>query len=157
MAEEQTPEPERGEPSPWDRDFVLNARSRRKRTETGASAPTADGRAPQPAGTASGRHPPRRRASAPHPFFLLAPWAGLVGLACALFAAVAWLFGDRGELSTAIVVLAVVGLALGGYAVAGAVAGRGRSDIALGAVVLASVALLMWVWMGRPAPVLRPT
>jgi hypothetical protein len=156
MAEESTPQQER-EPSPWDRDFVVNARSRRKRTETAASVPTADGRAPQPAGTAPGRHPPRQRADSPHPIFLLAPWAGLIGLACALFAAVAWLFGDRGDLSTATVVLAVVGLALGAYAVAGAFAGRGRSDIAVGALVLASVALLMWVWMGRPTPVLRPT
>ena len=53
--------------------------------------------------------------------------------------------------------LAAVGLALGGYAVAGVIAGRGRPDIAVGAVVLASVALLMWVWMGRPTPVVRPT
>ena len=101
--------------------------------------------------------PPRRRSREPHPIFLLAPWAGIAGLACALFAGAAWLFGERGDLSTAILVAAIVALALGAYATAGVAAGRGRADIAVGTLVLASMAILLWVWIGRPTPGVTPT
>ena len=140
-------------PNPWDRDFVVNARTRRRSTDDDSAAHPGPTRQPATAGRAA----PHRRGADPHPAFALAPWAAIVGLACSLFAAGAWLFGDRSDLSTAILVSAIVGLTLGAYAVAGAVAGRGRSDIAVGALVLASIALLVWVWMGRPTPVVRPT
>jgi|GEM_PF-4374643 len=155
MADRNTPLPS-GEPNPWDRDFVVDARSRRRGNGDVSYHPAPSHRGDASPAAPAGRSPSRRPREV-HPFFLLAPWAGIVGLGCSLFAAGAWLLGGRDDLSTAIVVLAAAGLALGGYALAGVFAGRGRPDIAVGAVVLASVALLMWVWMGRPTPVVRPT
>ena len=155
MADRNTPAPE-GEPNPWDRDFVVDARSRRRGNGDVSPSPAPTNRGGASSAATGGRSPGRRSREA-HPVFLVAPWAGIVGLGCSLFAAGAWLLGGRDDLSTAIIVLAAAGLALGAYALAGVFAGRGRPDIAVGAVVLASLAVLMWVWMGRPTPVVRPT
>jgi hypothetical protein len=123
---------------PWDRELVLDARSRRKRSAKGSGSV----------------QPAHRRV--PSKVFLLAPWAGIIAFACAIFGSLGpWILDY--DWSSVIFGADVAAVVLGIYAVLGAWRGRGRADIAGGALLLGVVGIALWFWVGRPAPLLAPT
>lgn len=101
--------------------------------------------------------PPARRRREPPCVFIPAPWAGIVALACALSATAIQIVPGTWDLSTTALVAAGVAVVLGGYALAGALMGRGRADIAGAAVLLAVASILVGIWIDRPAQLLTPT
>jgi hypothetical protein len=169
-----TPDPTQGKPTlnPWDRELVVDARSRGRRgrrgdglpapgvrqTDRSACAPLGYGTDPDDAGPGTpfyGTVQPARRKE-PHKVFLFAPWAGVVAFACAIFGSIGpWVLGYGW--SNAIFGADVAAVALGIYASLGAWRGRGRPDIAGGALLLGVVGIALWFWVGRPAPLLTPT
>jgi len=160
-------------PEPWQRDFVVDARSGKRdggaRRDAAGGSPT--GRpamsGPQIPGPGDdwdaascdelAPPPPAARRREPHPVFLAAPWAGVAALVGALFATATQIFPGTWDLSTAALVIAIAALVLGGYALAGALMGRGRTDIAAAAVFLAAVSILVGIWFDRSTPILTPT
>jgi len=136
-------------PNPWDREFIVDAQSRRRQDGAAAAAALPARTAP-----ADGASAPRRPGSPG--FLVLAPWAGVVGLACGAFGAVApWLL-DCGD-SSAILIVGVVAVLLGIYAALGTWRKRGRADIATGAILLGLVGIALWFMVSRPSTLLTPT
>lgn len=160
-------------PEPWQRELVVDARSGKR--DDGTRRDAAGGRptgrpavgGPQIPGPADdwdaasfdelAPPPPAARRREAHPVFLAAPWAGVAALAGALFATATQILPSTLDLSTATFVIAIAALVLGGYALAGALMGRGRTDIAAAAVFLAAVSVLVGIWFDRPTPILTPT
>lgn len=160
--------------APWQRELVVDARSGKRRDTRGKESTADAGRTSREAQAVLQTHvagddwdavggdrlaspPPARRRREPHSVFGGAPWAGIVALVCALFAAASQIIPSSIDFSTPALVAAIVALVLGGYALAGGFMGRGRTDIAAGAVVLAVVSILVGIWFDRPAPLLTPT
>jgi hypothetical protein len=164
MADDRTPE--RPVPNPWDRELVIDARSRDRRPGKGGELPRRESESATPgeppgyddAGPGTpfyGTVQPVRRRE-PHKVFLLAPWAGVIALCCACVGAIGpWLLSY--DYSTLLFAADCAAVVFGLYAVLGARQGAGRMDFAAGALVLGIIGIALWFWVGRPAPLLTPT
>ncbi len=103
------------------------------------------------------RQTPDRRSALAQRVFLLAPWSGILALVCAAFGALSQVVSVDHDLSPWSLVATIAALVLGAYAALGAVRGRGRSDVALGALLLAILSLMLWVWINSSDQLKTPT